>query len=342
MLGRQKLSLQAVSELVDQYDVFRHYCTGFDKIGKLFKSEIRDDKNPTCCIKRFGDKLLYRDFSDVGNQDCYGYIQMKYNCGFYEALEMINRDFSLNLDTTVSIQHVYVQPVLFGKKLEDIEESRTEIKVKTRKWNLNDKEYWSTKYGFTSKDLEHFNIFPISWFWINGVDYKAQKNAYAFYFGLDDKGGQIWKIYQPKKKIKGKWFSNVTDKIFQGYNQLPETGDVLFITKSLKDVVALYKLGIPAIAPQGEAMKFTFEFIQELKSRFKKVVMLYDNDKPGIFATFQNSVWHGLDFMFLHPDSQKDPSDFIEEYDLLTLKHYINNYYGYRFCGNDTELPMAC
>jgi len=54
------------------------------------------------------------------------------------------------------------------------------------------------------------------------------------------------------------------------------------ITKSLKDVMCLYEFGICAIAPLSENQFITNSQYLRLKEKFKHIVLLYDNDLPGI------------------------------------------------------------
>lgn len=50
----------------------------------------------------------------------------------------------------------------------------------------------------------------------------------------------------------------------------------------MKDVLLLHELGIPAIAPNSETQNVSDKMFEELKSRFKYIVYVYDNDLPGI------------------------------------------------------------
>lgn len=68
----------------------------------------------------------------------------------------------------------------------------------------------------------------------------------------------------------------------QGAHKLPKSGEYVVITKSMKDVMTLYELGIPAIAPISENCYLTEAQHNKLISRFKKVILFYDNDMAGI------------------------------------------------------------
>lgn len=75
---------------------------------------------------------------------------------------------------------------------------------------------------------------------------------------------------------------------------LPESGDYVVITKSLKDVMVLYEFGIPAIAPISENCYLTEAQHAKLVRRFKHVVLLYDNDRAG--------KYNAIKFYRKHPE----------------------------------------
>lgn len=62
---------------------------------------------------------------------------------------------------------------------------------------------------------------------------------------------------------------------------LPKSGDYVVVTKSMKDVMVFYELGIPAIAPISENCYLTDAQHNKLIKRFKHVVLVYDNDRAG-------------------------------------------------------------
>ena len=55
---------------------------------------------------------------------------------------------------------------------------------------------------------------------------------------------------------------------------IPKNGEYLCITKSLKDVMTLYSLGIPAIAPMSETCFLTDSQYNKVIRRFNKVILL--------------------------------------------------------------------
>lgn len=322
MRVRKFVNKKNILNKVTSYDIFKHYISNFKTIGKLFRSELREDKHPTCLITQRGENLSYIDFGNGETYDCFYYLMFKYEINFYEALDIINYDFNLNLIPATNTK----KSIKKGGKHFDIDLTKfknvpTVIKVKIREWNIFDKEYWNKKYGFTVKELKEGKVFPLSLVVINEHYFSPSTLCYGYYFGNYPDGRQCWKIYQPLDK-KFKWLSNTDSSILQGYNLLPKTGENLIITKSYKDVLILRKIGIPAVGPSCENIKLTQVIIKELKERFTNISILYDNDLPGINATKKLAAEYNLPYFFM-PHGTKDSSDYVEKFSLHFLQNYV-------------------
>lgn len=318
---RKYVTKASVLEKVNQFDIFKAYIGNFQELGKKFRSELRQDKNPTCLINRYGDTLLYRDFAVNDKLDCFAYIMKKCAVTFQQSLEMINLDFKLRLMPKTRIIYSPKIVTTTNFDISKIEKAPVEIEVQLRDWTLHDKHFWNKKYGITISELRYFGVYPLQGFWIRGKYYKAGNLSYGYYFGILPDGRQSWKIYQPYDK-QFKWIGNCPETTYQGYGQLPWFGDNLIITKSLKDVIVLHKLEWSAIAPQGETVNITDEFMNLLRERFKNIVLLYDNDKAGIEATIKIAEQHNIPYFFM-PDGVKDASDFVEDYGIVELGTFI-------------------
>ncbi len=325
-----------VLDKVNQFEIFSCYCGPFIKLQKMFKSELRDDKNPTCSITKRGERLLYKDFAMPDTSlDCFNYIEQKYNVTFLQALEMINQDFKLNLISDVRLTNarsVTAKRIPFN--LEDIPDQAIDIKVCIRGWEVSDKEYWNGKYMLGSSTLDFFRVYPLSGYFINGQYTRCGSNVYGYYFGKLEDGREAWKIYQPYADKFSKWRSNCTEHVIQGWDQLCESGDLCILTKSLKDTMVLWELGIPAVAPQAESNAISPELVEELKQRFKCVLLLYDNDAPGIKAAEKIAEQHDLPVFYM-PEFSKDASDFVELYGTEELLYYVTEHYE-THCNNPT------
>ena len=263
------LSRDMILSRIRDIDIFTYYCPNFKEIGVKFCSPLREDTRPSVTITNYNGRLLYKDYGYPDHSfDCFSFVMHMYNCKFYEALCVIDNDFGLNLafnklhrDFTrgylgsMSTKSVYNKPVVV-------------IQKKSRPWSKKDADFWS-QYLISKKTLIKFAVSPISHYWINDNRFTCNL-SYAY------KLGGKYKIYSPYDEVK--WMSNTNSKQIQGYDQLPKQGDLCIITSSLKDVMCLFEMGIPAIAMQSEMQLPLCNTIDTLKKRFKQVAVFYDND----------------------------------------------------------------
>lgn len=323
-IGTEVLTEENVMKKVSPYDIFFHYHGEFI-VGRLEHSPFRIDEKPSfgIYVSKENGKLVYNDFR-LGGGNCIAYVKFKYNCSYYQALKIINRDFGLNLieygtPYKSEINHIKQAPRV--TKYEPKPKPFFPIKIKVRNWLDRDKNYWWKKYQIKLETLKLYRVYPLTRFWIGEQMFYPEKLSYGYFF---KKG--VFKIYQPLlTNSTGKWFSNIDTTIpWQGYDQLPKEGDILFITSSLKDVMVLYELGYPAIAPHTEKQIFTDEMYEELKSRFKNIVVYYDNDEAGVTHSTKITKKYPVDYINNPKGLPKDPSDFVEDYSLTELDSLIN------------------
>lgn len=110
---------------------------------------------------------------------------------------------------------------------------------------------------------------------------KKNQLVFGYYGGIKAEHEQ-WRIYFPGRK-QCKFISNWKKFQLQGAAQLPKDGgDYVVITKSLKDCMCLYELGIPAVAPISENIFITDAQYKKLQEKFKHIILFYDNDIAGI------------------------------------------------------------
>lgn len=322
MFIRKPLSKANILEKVTEYDIFSYYCFPFKKLGVKFCSELREDKFPTCVIIYKDSRYLYKDFACDDSKDCFGYIMEKYNLTFFQSLQRINQDFNLNLISGATLETFTHKPIITNYVPTSNTVIPADIKVVARQWDLQDKVYWNHKYGYSSTILTYFRVYPLKGYYLNGSYYQCNHLTYGYYFGKYSDGREIWKIYSPLAPKENKWIGNLNTSVLMGYNQLPNEGDILIITKSLKDIIALNMINIPACSPPAETIMISSIRIEDLKNRFKEIKVLYDNDTAGIGASLKMQEKYELD-TFTMPEGSKDPSDFLELYGLEELKKYI-------------------
>jgi hypothetical protein len=137
------------------------------------------------------------------------------------------------------------------------------------------------KYGLKAEDLNSDpETFLISSYWCNSkTDSELLKNR----FGSPKKEPCIgykfnnkWKLYFCERE-NFKWYSNLTNEIFNSCYLENYNNKYLVITKSKKDALILhFVFGVQCIAFQNEGVLPDIDL-----SRFKKIFILYDNDETG-------------------------------------------------------------
>jgi hypothetical protein len=305
---------------ISEYDIFRFYCPAFKDIAVKFCSELRKDQTPTCSIVPWNGRLLYKDFGTGDTFDCFDYVMTKYGLKFSECLRVIDTDFGLGLG---SGQAQRSQVALTYGRYELPDRKAVVIKKKARPFTKLDEDFWG-QYHISIELVKFYGIEAIDYFWINEFRYRAEPLAYAYKFE------SRFKIYQPKSSKETKWFSNTTKDDIQGFKQLPESGDIVFLASSLKDVMCLKVLGYPAVALQGEMQMPNSELITELQKRFKVVAVLYDNDfqsddNPGQRMANKVCMAYNLINVILPAHyKSKDISDFVRDHGLDAASRIIN------------------
>jgi hypothetical protein len=305
------LHTDVILSKITEYDIFMYYCTGFEKFGKKFCSELRNDTKPTAHIIPYNGKLLYKDF---GNSDhsfnCFDYVKYKYNCTFTNVLQIIDCDFNLGLSARKEGIQFTMGVMAFKQKKQAIQLYKSIIiRKRKRAWNKQDANFWR-KYLVSKKILIKFAVEPISHYWINENRFSCKSVTYAFKFN------NRYKIYSPYED-KNKWLSNTKKTDIQGYNQLPPNGKRLIITSSFKDVICLNVAGYNAIALQSEMQIPEEKLISELKDRFNTVEILYDNDfdnvnNPGQTMAKRICDLYGFNNICIPSKfGCKDPSDLV-------------------------------
>ena len=306
------LTVERILSKISEVDIFAYYCNSFKELGRPFCSELRQDKKPGVSIVLWKGKLLYKDFAYPDHTfDCFGYVMAAYNVAFYSALRIIDNDFGLNLASRKQEMDFTRGYLGYRSNIKVEDKKVTVIKKKSRPWKRKDADFWS-QYLISKKTLINFGVCPISHYWINDSRFTC-KLSYAY------KIGNKYKIYSPYDEVK--WMSNTNAKQIQGYDQLPKTADLCIIASSLKDVMCLFEMGIPAVAMQSEMQLPLRKTIEELKERFKKVAVFYDNDftnpnNPGqTMATKICKEYYPMKNILI-PDHYglKDPSDYIAHF----------------------------
>lgn len=303
------ITLDYILSKVTEYDIYARYIGQF-KIGFIYNSPFREDKNPSFGIfrSRKSGKLLFKDH---GNGECGDVIKfVELYTGLTNYNDILNRivtDMSITNNTKL-------------KSTKQYESKDTVIGVVRQDWTDVDKQYWS-QFGITKETLTKFNVFSIKYYLCDGIVkgiYKNENPMYAY------KVYDHFKIYRPLADKYTKWRNNLTPYDIQGYEQLPKKGDLLIITKSLKDVMCLYEMGYTAISPSSESTFLTPDVIDALKRRFKRILICFDRDISGVKNMRKISLKTGLKGFLVHKKwKAKDISDAIKLNGFEIIKNWL-------------------
>ena len=321
--SKDYLHTNVILSKITEYDIFKYYCPSFLEIRKKFKSEIRKDNSPTVSIIPYNGRLLYKDFGSSEHAfDCFNYVKYKYGCTFIGALRIIDCDFNLGLSSKKDVINFTMGYMAYRQdKTPKFTESQVIIKKKKRIWTKEDAKFWS-QYLVSKELLIKFAVEPISHFWVNSNRFSCKSISYAFRFN------NRYKIYSPYD-TKNKWLSNTKKTDVQGYKQLPNKGERVIITSSLKDVICLHAAGYNAIAMQSEMQIPEQKLVDNLKSRFKRIDVLYDNDfdkvnNPGQTMAKKICDLYGFNNICIPTSFEsKDPSDLVSNTNGFTNLNFI-------------------
>jgi toprim domain protein len=303
------------SYLLSQYseETYMEYYLGIKVAKGLFCSPLRRDNTPTCSFyKNKSGELIFKDFNGSFYGNFISVVMEKYHVSYYKALQIIAEDFNLSKRHTDKVAVNPIKPSTTVFKDTGPADVRVEIKDFTQE-ELN----WWNSYGITLDILKKFNVYSCKNIFLNGELFKTiYKDNFMFgYYGGKKDNLELWRIYFPKQS-NYRFLTNWPAKKIQGLKQLKKDGDICVITKSMKDTMCLYSLGISAIAPNSENLFIADTILERLKSKFKYIIVLYDNDLPGIQNMRKIKKKHPELIYFYIPRhyNAKDISDFYKKY----------------------------
>jgi len=305
----ERITEEEILKRTTEYDIYSFYMPKKFEIGRIMSSPFRNDLHPSFGIfksSRTGS-LLFKDQAtgDVGN--CFKFVSILFNLTYKQSLQKIWDEVVTH--NVVSDHGIKIRDYYKNKK--------TIVSVKRKNFTKTDDEYWG-QYYIDRDTLKHFNVFPIQKFWVNEFTgkftYTDESPMYAY------KVFNSFKVYRPYAEFKkDKWRNGCGQYDIQGWEQLPESGDLLVITKSLKDVMVLSLFNIPAIAPMGENTLLPRNAVDEAKNRFKRLIMLYDYDDGGLKGCQKMQEEYDIPYTFIPKHyldiyGVKDISDHIKEF----------------------------
>ena len=313
---------------VTSYDILNHYLQPYHNSGRLLAAKnisnpFQAEKQETPSFNIFPTmetgEWRYKDFATGDDGSCFDLVMKLFNISFPEALQKINSDFTLLLDAT----H---EPIKSNRQLA---QEAPKFTIKRKQFNDAEKEFW-LKFGIDEQTLKRFNVSSLEEFSTTskiGNPYTTKSSFDKFIFAYESDN---WvKLYKPldEKKYKFQYLGTKEQGFIFGWKQLPESGELLIITGGEKDVMTLAAKGFNAITLNSETATLPKSIVDELKLRFKTILVLYDNDETGLKQSNILAVAHGLHRLVLPTlqNNGKDISDYfangetLEKFNALLL-----------------------
>lgn len=317
----RSVGLDVLLGKTSEFDIMRFYLN-IDVLPALINSPLRQDRNASVSIfSPDGVKVFYKDFGTGEHGSIFDLLGRMWNRTFSETITKIWDDIDRVKHNRINLNRT---------RRGVIHKSNSILEVRTRQWFDYDMEYWNS-YGISREWLKFGDVYPISHILITRDNITkiipAEKLAYVY---VERKDGKVsLKVYQPKSQ-RLKWLSKHDSSVWDLWSRLPDRGDTLFITSSRKDALCLWEnTGIPSVSLQGEGYVPKEKVINQLKQRFGRVIIFFDNDydkdeNHGHIYASRLSGMFDLDMVEIPSEyKSKDPSDLFKNHGAKTFRRVI-------------------
>lgn len=114
---------------VSEETIMEHYLGVPVKKG-LFRSPLRQDRNPTCTFYRSSKtgELLFKDFGSDHSGNCFTVVMLKFNCSYGKALGIIANDFGIIEQPKMKVNPPKLKYT--GNKLDAVVDSQITVELK--------------------------------------------------------------------------------------------------------------------------------------------------------------------------------------------------------------------
>ena len=296
--------------------VFEYYLNLKEKlIGqdiKMLSAFNVKDKVPSMFIYYNGGYYKFKDFSSGFQGDQIELVKCLFNYDTrFKAVNRILNDYQEYLKYNAPAERGSIQ---FHDKFKVVD-------FQMRHWNSQDSKFWMS-FKISSAILGKYNVVPLEFFTMEKTEVDGSLKSYRFsrpyVYGYFRQDGELYKIYMPK--VPEKKFIKIQNYI-QGMDQLKYDCKYLLIVSSLKDLMSLKKLGIgniECIAPDSENTMIGESVIGRLQEKYSKILVLFDNDEPGVKAAQRYTDKYGI--KFIHLDLSKDLSDSVKDHGIEAVR----------------------
>lgn len=298
---------------ISHEQVFLQFLGIYPEVGhKRYLSPFRSDKTPGCRFEWYNGRLYFVENSMFNNKlywDIFDVVMYLHKCDFNTACQLIANQNNITLNTQVDTKQ--------SNKF------RPEVRFDFIPWEENN------LFGISNDQLLSENIYKVSNYYIrtqlgwskNSLHDPTKTLCIAYHFPETNHV----KLYFPNE-VENKWYSNCSSKDVFGLNKVDyyaSYSDLLVISKSQKDRIVLdYLLDIPSIAVQNEGSYIADETMDLLKTKFKNIVIIFDNDDTGFRQAQKLSEKYDIPYSIIECD-KKDIYEMITAYNPTDIKTLI-------------------
>lgn len=315
--GEHSITLEDILARITEFDILYYYFN-VSELPTIIHSPLRQDNRPSFGLYTSdGKRVHYTDFATKDKGGLFDLLMKYWGENYKEMLNHLWKDLP-----NFSNANVQFNSIKSGRTYQSLKSRNIDLQCKIREWRNYDIEYWAS-YGISLEWLKYADIYPISHKIVisDGHRYVFGADKYAYAYVERKEGKVTLKIYQPFNKEGYKWSSNIDRSVWSLWTKIPKFGNNLIISSSVKDCLNIMcNLGIPAICMQGEGYKPKPQIIEELKSRYKNIILFYDNDynnpdNPGRKDSMELSLEYNLKRVEIPAKYEsKDPSDLFKKY----------------------------
>jgi len=301
-------SYDELMRYVSEEDIMTYYYGEWEP-DRHHKCPFKPETMPSFYISYYNQQLKWRRFGMYNSpKNPVEFVMIKYNLGFYDALNKIYQDIYLgNVD-------LYTRETISQIRSQAKDQIHSSIVIKD--WDDYDLDFWLAHDGFSIERLEKFMINAASEYWANDIRShvsSARDPLYCYNHGHET-GLPSFTAYRPYadlpeniarrsaklKDVSQKFKKYMIRGHIMNFNTLiankskfgvkdvtsnprtPELANIVFITKSLKDIVALDCVGIDSCAPHSEEGVIPDSVLDQLAKYYDHIYIMYDNDETGV------------------------------------------------------------
>lgn len=321
------LSKELILSKVDDYNIYRYYLGEEIDFKKKYHSPFRErDNTPNLCFfPHDNGKILFKDFANGIGGDCFKFVQEKFKINYYQALERIDKDFGLGLQSEAPVLKVQLL-----KKPDSIHKQTKLIQIVPKDFTCEELAYWGD-YHIAKWELEKKFIHGIGRLYINKKLVPNYNKELRFAYQFDE----YLKIYSPYS-LDYKWISSCPNDFISGFDEIKYKifrgiqSKRLIISKSVKDEIVLSKFFDDVCSTQNESSAaINQENMEWILKGYdpKNVFIAYDNDVAGIEASTYFTKNYGFNYVnvpkIYRREGIKDWSDLVKHKDLQTMENYL-------------------